>query len=384
MSGPLTGVRVVELGGIGPGPHAAMILADLGADVVRVLRPAASNGGLDMAWEPRGCRKTELDLKLADDRRQLLDLVAVADVLVEGFRPGVAERLGVGPDTCLALNPGLAYGRITGWGQDGPWARAVGHDINYLSVSGILHAIGPADERPVPPLSLVGDFGGGSMLLVVGILAALMERNRSGRGQVVDAAMLDGAMLLGDLFLAQRSAGLWTDRRGDNVMDGGAPFYRTYTCADGRFVAVGAIEPQFFAELVTVLGLELPDGFDHLDRANWPTLADRLAAAFRAQDRDHWEKAFAGRDACVTPVLSFDEMPAHPHIEARRLVEEHDGTLHAAPAPRFSRTATQTRAGAREKTGSTGTVWLLRVLGEPPTPPLQADSQETRWDHTEE
>jgi alpha-methylacyl-CoA racemase len=315
-----------------------MVLADFGAEVVRVMRPGDVSDGVSLAWKPRGCQVAELDLKLEAERQRLLDLVAVADVLIEGFRPGVAERLGIGPDDCRQRNPGLVYGRITGWGQTGPYAPAVGHDINYLSLTGLLHAIGSADTPPPPPLSLVGDFGGGSMLLLVGLLASLWERDRSGLGQVVDAAMLDGSMLLGDLFIAEHSSGQWSDRRSDNLLDGGAPFYRCYECADGGYMAVGAIEPQFFAELVAVLDIRLPDGFNHLDRSNWASLGDLLAAAFQSRTRDDWERAFANHDACVTPVLTFSEMRSHPQIQARQLVNDYDGVSQSAPAPRFSRT----------------------------------------------
>lgn len=385
MPGPLAGVRVIELGGLGPGPHAAMILADFGAEVVRVIRPGAGPGqspGPD-AWEPRGCQNLALDLKAESGRQRLLGLVAAADVLIEGFRPGVAERLGIGPGTCLELNPRLTYGRVTGWGQDGPYAQAAGHDINYLALSGLLHAIGPAAGPPVPPLNLVGDFGGGSMLLAVGVLAALVERNRSGRGQVIDAAMLDGAVLLGDLFIAWRSGGLWTGSRGGNLFDGGAPFYRAYECSDGRYVAVGAVEPQFFAELVAVLGIQLPAGFDHLDRANWPALGERLAAAFRERDRDHWDRAFEGRDACVTPVLSLDEMPAHPHVRARQLVVERSGIRHAAPAPRFSRTPAEphtTPVGLLDA-AELAARWQARPAAQPGADPPVPNRRTSSCDH---
>ncbi|AHH18590.1 alpha-methylacyl-CoA racemase (Mcr)-like protein [Nocardia nova SH22a] len=338
MPGPLHGVRVVELGGVGPGPHAAMMLADLGADVVRLLRPPQQRNALDSAWQPRGCDSVSLDLKNDQGRREALDLLAVTDVLIEGFRPGVAERLGIGPDICLRRNPALIYGRITGWGQTGPYSAKAGHDINYLAIAGLLHTIGTAAGPPVPPLSLVGDFGGGSMLLLAGVLAALAERYRSGRGQVVDASMLDGALVLGDLFIAQHSAGEWTDERENNLLDGGAPFYRTYECADSRHVAVGALERQFFTRLAAVLKLDLPEDFDHLDRTTWPYLRDRLAATFACRERDYWTALFADHDACVTPVLSLAEMPEDPHITSRELITRRSGVRRAAPAPRFSRT----------------------------------------------
>lgn len=339
--GPLAGLKVVELAGIGPGPHAAMVLADLGADVVRVDRPS---GGLRIgepgAPDPmlRGRRRVAADLKDPAGRETLLRLVEHADVLLEGYRPGVTERLGVGPADCHARNPRLVYARMTGWGQDGPLAARAGHDINYISLTGALHAIGRAGERPVPPLNLVGDFGGGSMLLVVGVLAALWEAQRSGQGQVVDAAMVDGASLLVQMMWGMRGQRLWTDAREDNLLDGHAPFYDTYTCADGRHVAVGAIEPQFYAALLAGLGLggeELPH---QLDRAGWPTLRARFTEVFASRSRDEWAEVFAGTDACVTPVLPFSEVPAHPHLAARGTIVERDGLPQAAPAPRFSRT----------------------------------------------
>jgi len=335
--GPLAGVRVVELAGLGPAPHAAMILADLGADVVRVDRPdaaAADAGGALL----RGRRLVVLDLKRAEDVATLLDLVAGADVLVEGFRPGVAERLGVGPDECLARNPGLVYARVTGWGQDGPLAGSAGHDVNFIGLSGALHAMGDADRPPAPPLNLVGDYGAGSMLVVVGLLAALLERERSGRGQVVDAAMVDGTALLSQPLLGLRDQGRWTDERGANLLDGSAPFYRTYACADGKYVAVGALEPQFFAELIDGLGLADADLGAQFDRAGWPAMREKFAAAFAARPRDEWAEQFAAVDACVTPVLSYGEALAHPHLQARDTYVRAATGTQAAPAPRFSRT----------------------------------------------
>jgi alpha-methylacyl-CoA racemase len=339
----LTGLKVVELAGIGPGPHAAMVLADLGADVVRVDRPS---GGLQLgasdAADPtlRGRRRVAADLKDPAGREAVLRLVEHADVLLEGYRPGVTERLGVGPADCHARNPRLVYARMTGWGQDGPLAARAGHDINYISLTGALHAIGRAGERPVPPLNLVGDYGGGSMLLVVGVLAALWEAQRSGQGQVVDAAMVDGASLLVQMVWGLRGQGLWSDTRDANLLDGHAPFYDTYTCADGGHVAVGAIEPQFYAALLAGLGLdgeELPAQFD---RDGWPTLRTRFTEVFATRGRDDWAKVFDGTDACVTPVLAFGEVAAHPHLAARGTIVERDGLSQAAPAPRFSRTAT--------------------------------------------
>jgi alpha-methylacyl-CoA racemase len=340
MPGPLAGLRVIELAGIGPGPHAAMLLADLGADVVRVERPS---GGLQLAPREsdqmlRGRRSVALDLKNPADRETVLRLVERADVLIEGLRAGVTERLGVGPADCLSRNPRLIYARMTGWGQHGPLARRAGHDINYLALTGVLHAIGHAGGRPVPPLNLVGDFGGGSMFLVVGVLAALWERERSGIGQVIDAAMLDGVSVLAQMFWSLRACGLWSDERGRNLLDSGAPFYDTYACADGRYVAVGALEPQFYAALLEGLGLvghALPA---QLDQSRWPELRQRFTEVFASRSRDEWVAVFDGTDACVTPVLSFAEVPTHPHSAARGTVIELDGVPQAAPAPRFSRT----------------------------------------------
>jgi alpha-methylacyl-CoA racemase len=338
--GALNGLRVVELAGIGPGPHAAMVLADLGADVVRVVRGESEPVPVDPLADPllRGRRVVTADLKEPAGRAAVLSLVDNADVLIEGFRPGVAERLGVGPEVCLARNPRLVYGRMTGWGQHGPLSTAAGHDINYLGLTGALHAIGRAGEPPVPPLNLVGDFGGGSMLLLTGVLAALYERERSGLGQVVDAAMVDGVAMLLQLAWGLRAAGAWSDERGSNLLDGAAPFYDTYECADGRYVAVGALEPKFYASLLAGLGLAPGEVPDRADPAGWPALRSRFAAAFATRTRDEWVAAFAGTDACVTPVLRFDEVAGHPHVAARGSVVEVDGLTQAAPAPRFSRT----------------------------------------------
>jgi len=340
MPGPLVGLRVIELAGIGPGPHAAMLLADLGADVVRIERPS---GGLQLAPGAedqmlRGRRSVMCDLKDPSGRETVLRLVERADVLIEGLRPGVTERLGVGPADCHARNPALVYARMTGWGQDGPLADRAGHDINYIALSGVLHAVGNAGGKPVPPLNLVGDFGGGSMFLVLGVLAALWERERSGTGQVVDAAMVDGVSALAQMFWSLRACGLWSDQRGSNLLDSGAPFYDTYACADGRYVAVGALEPQFYAALLEGLGLTEATLPGQLDRAGWPVLRQRFTDAFASRSRDEWVAVFEGTDACVAPVLSFAEVPAHPHIAARGTVITLGGVPQAAPAPRFSRT----------------------------------------------
>jgi alpha-methylacyl-CoA racemase len=335
--GPLAGVRVVELAGIGPGPFCAMLLADLGAEVLRVDRPAAARPGWPTVLA-RGRRSVAVDLKHPDGAGVVLDLVASADALVEGFRPGVAERLGIGPDACLARNPRLVYGRVTGWGQEGPWRLAAGHDIDYVALAGALHPVGPAGGPPVPPLNLVGDFGGGGMLLALGVVAALLETGRSGAGQVVDAAMVDGAALLTTQFHELLAAGLWREERGANLLDGGAPFYGVYQTADGRHLAVGALEPQFYAELLRRLGLDAGDLPDQLDREGWPLLRERLAALFRTRTREEWCELLAGTDACVAPVLGFGEAPAHPHNRARGTFVDVGGVVQPAPAPRFSRT----------------------------------------------
>ena len=340
MAGPLQGLRVVELAGIGPGPHAAMILGDLGADVVRVERPSKSpRPGPSRDQVLRNRRSVAANLKDDQDRDTVLRLIAKADVLIEGFRPGVTERLGLGPQDCAKLNERLIYARMTGWGQTGPRSQQSGHDINYISLNGVLHAIGRAGERPVPPLNLVGDFGGGSMFLLVGILSALYERERSGKGQVIDAAMVDGSSVLAAMMYAFRATGLWSDVRGTNMLDTGAPYYDTYECADGRYVAVGSIEPQFYAELLDKLGLD-PAGLPaQNDVARWPELRARLTETFLAHDRDHWAKVFATSDACVTPVLSFAEIETEPHNTERNTFYTEGGFALPFPAPRFSRTA---------------------------------------------
>ena len=337
MSGPLAGVRVVELGGIGPGPHAAMVLADLGADVVRVRRP----GGLQMPAENvdllhRGKRVVDLDVK--KDPQALLALVDKADVLIDAFRPGTCERLGIGPDDCAARNPRLIFARITGWGQDGPLAQTAGHDINYLSQTGALSAIGYRDRPPVAPLNLVADFGGGSMFVLLGIVAALYERERSGAGQVIDAAMVDGVSVLAQMAWTMKSTGTLRDERESFMLDGGAPFYRTYETADGRYLAVGAIEPQFFAKLLEGLGLSGEDVPDQLDKAAFPAMHRLFEQRFASRTRDEWAEIFAGTDACVTPVLTWSEAAQNEHLRARSTLLQVGGVDQAAPAPRFSRT----------------------------------------------
>ncbi|WP_395729677.1 CaiB/BaiF CoA transferase family protein [Nakamurella sp.] len=340
MPGPLDGLRVVELGGIGPVPHAGMILADLGARVVRVERPA-DGSGLGPAERDlllRGRIRLPADLKSAAGVAAVLAAVDDADVLLDGFRPGVAERLGVGPDVCLARRPSLVYCRLTGWGQAGPLADRAGHDINYLALTGTLDALGAAGGPPQAPTNLVADFGGGSMLAVLGVLAALYERSSSGLGQVIDAAMVDGVELLSQMLWSLRSTGWWGPDRGTNLLDGGAPFYDVYACADGRYVAVGALEPPFYAALLAGLGLTDAGLPAQLDRAGWPQLRTAFARAFGSADLAHWVSVFDGTDACVTPVLTAAEAAAHPHLVARGTLIEVDGVVQAAPAPRFSRT----------------------------------------------
>jgi alpha-methylacyl-CoA racemase len=335
--GPLAGLRVVEFEGLGPVPHAGMVLADLGALVLRVQRPGAVPptplGPVD-----RGRTPLALDLGDADGVQAALRLIDAADVLLEGFRPGVMERLGLGPDVCLSSNPRLVYARMTGWGQDGPLAPRAGHDINYLALSGALAAIGPPGGDPVPPLNLVGDYGGGSMLLVVGVLAALLERSASGHGQVVDAAMVDGVTSLLALEYGLLGAGLWQLERGTNLIDGGAPFYTTYVCADGGYVAVGALEERFWLELLAVLELDPSELPLRNDPTGWPLLRARLGGIFATRPRDAWAETFAGVDACVTPVLTLAETAAHPQLGGRGSVSASAGRPAPGVAPRFSRT----------------------------------------------
>ncbi|MGC4936073.1 CaiB/BaiF CoA transferase family protein [Gordonia sp. DT30] len=358
-NGPLNRLRVVEFAGIGPGPHAAMMLADLGADVIRVQRPGTlPPEGRNADALLRGRRVVEANLKDPTDRDTVRRLIGKADVVLEGFRPGVMERLGFGPDDVAELNPGLVYGRMTGWGQDGPRADRAGHDINYISLTGILHAIGRRGERPVPPLNLAGDFGGGSMFLIMGVLAALFERQFSGRGQVVDAAMVDGASVLGQMMWAFRGTGLWSDERGVNLLDTGAPYYEVYETSDGRYMAVGAIEPQFYAELIKGLGLTETDLPEQNDMANWPRLKQVFTDTFATRTRDEWAEIFEGTDACTSPVLTFAEAPADPHMAARSNLVEIDGVMQAQVAPRFSRTTPPTPAGPARQATDPADLWV--------------------------
>ena len=338
MAGPLAGVSVVELAGIGPAPFAAMVLADLGADVLRVDRPGVPNAVARMDVLNRGRRSVAVDLKAPEGAEVVLRAAAAADALIEGFRPGVAERLGVGPDACLARNPRLVYGRMTGWGQDGPYAHEAGHDITYAAVAGALAHIGRAGQPPTPPLNLVADFGGGGMLLALGVVSGVLAARTTDRGQVVDAAMVDGvALLMAPFFMALRS-GYFSNERGTNLLDSGAPFYDCYAGADGRWVAVGALEPQFFAALLEGLAIDPAEVGEQHDRSQWPSMRDRFAATFATRSRDEWVAHFAGRDACVAPVLTTEETLADPHLSARGTVVELEGVLQPAPAPRFGAT----------------------------------------------
>jgi alpha-methylacyl-CoA racemase len=334
-SGPLAGLRVLELAGIGPAPHACMLLADLGADVIRIDRIGSSSQPVD--YMLRGRVVVEANLKDPQQVELTLKLVEDADVLVEGYRPGVVERLGLGPAVCLNRNPRLVFGRMTGWGQDGTFARAAGHDINFISITGILDSIGRKGERPVPPLNLVGDFGGGSMFLVMGLLAALWERDRSGRGQIVDAAMCEGASVLAQVAWAMRGLGTWSSGRGANLVDGSRPYYDTYECADGRYMAVGCIEPRFFSVMLALLGLDparLPEQND-LPRSQ--ELREAIGLAFKSKSMQDWTAIFAGTDACVTPVLTWEEAAKHPHMIERGAFTTIGGVEQPRPAPRFSR-----------------------------------------------
>ncbi|MFH8897378.1 CaiB/BaiF CoA transferase family protein [Streptomyces coeruleorubidus] len=344
--GPLTGVRVVELAGIGPGPFAAMLLADLGADVVRVDRPGGPGLAIDPAYDVtnRNKRSVVVDLKAPDGPDRVLGLAARAHVLVEGYRPGVAERLGVGPEPCHARNPALVYGRMTGWGQDGPLADRAGHDIAYIAPTGTLGMIGRPDEPPAVPANLLGDYAGGSLYLVVGVLAALHHARATGAGQVVDAAIVDGVSHLATMIHGMLAAGGWQDRRGANLLDGGCPYYGTYETADGRYMAVGALEPQFYEEFLTLLGIE-DQAAARKDVTRWGELREQVAARFKTRTRDEWTAVFDGTDACVAPVLSLREAPHHPHLAARGTFTDHGGITQPAPAPRFSTTPTSVRTG---------------------------------------
>jgi alpha-methylacyl-CoA racemase len=351
--GPLTGLRVLELEAIGPVPFCGMLLADMGADVLVVDRPEDPGLGVERARRHnamlRGRRSVTLDLKSPQGSQAAIALASRADALLEGFRPGVMERLGLAPAVLLAANPKLVVGRMTGWGQDGPLAARAGHDIDYIALSGVLHAIGHAGTRPVPPLNLVGDFGGGGMMLAFGVACGLLEARASGRGQVIDAAMVEGASLLATMFTGLRASGRWRDERGVNVLDSGAPWYDTYETRDGGFFAVGAIEPRFYAELLSRLGLDREALPAQDDRSGWPALRERFAAVFATKTRDEWDAIFAGSDACVAPVLTFAEAASHPHARSRNAHVDVGGIVQPAPAPRFSRTPGHVRNAPPER-----------------------------------
>ncbi|MFZ6848944.1 CaiB/BaiF CoA transferase family protein [Undibacterium sp. RuRC25W] len=345
MSGPLTGLRVIEMVGLGPCPFAAMMLADMGAEVIRIDKktpPGASNPfpmlGTRFDVMARGRRSLALDLKQSSDQAVLLELIDKADILLEGFRPGVMERLGVGPDICLARNAKLVYGRITGWGQHGPLAQAAGHDINYLALTGMLHAMGRADTPPAPPLNLVADFGGGAMMLAFGVVCATLEAQKSGLGQVIDAAMVDGSALLGAMLYGFKQFGAWRSEREANLLDGGAPFYDSYACADGKFITIGAIEPQFYALLLKLTAVDDPLFLSQMEMSSWPQLKQKFSALFATKTRSEWCTVLEGTDVCFAPVLDMDEAASHSHNIARKNFIDVDGVMQPAPAPRFSRT----------------------------------------------
>jgi alpha-methylacyl-CoA racemase len=337
MAGPLQGVRVIEMAAIGPVPFCAMMMADMGADVIRVDRKASDASPAINAVD-RGRRSIAVDLKQPAASQAILKLIETADVLIEGFRPGVMERLGLSPEICHQRNPRLIYGRMTGWGQHGPLALAAGHDLNYIAITGAVHAMGHPDRPPTPPLHLVGDMAGGAMMLAFGIVSALFEAGRSGKGQVIDAAICDGVACLTTLYHGMRASGTWTDRRSDNLIDGGAPFYGCYECADGKYVSIGALEPQFYALLMERCGLDDPAFGKQMDKTRWPQMKEKLCALFRSKTRDEWCSLLQGTDACFSPVLDWDEATRYPHNVAREVFVEIDGLVQPAPAPRFSRT----------------------------------------------
>jgi len=364
--GPLNGVKIIEVGGIGPGPFCGMMLSDMGADIIRVER----KGGLSLSESKydlltRNRKSISINLRKPEGVHTLLKMLEQVDALQEGFRPGVMEKLGIGPDVCLERNPRLVYGRMTGWGQEGPLARAAGHDINYIALSGALHTIGRKGQKPVPPLNLVGDFGGGGMLLAFGMVCALYEARKSGLGQVVDAAMTDGSATLMAMIYGLKAAGLWTDKPGTNLLDTGAHFYDTYETADNKFIAIGAIEPQFYELLLKLTEIDDPDFQNQLDFAQWPQLKDKLSIVFKTKTREAWCEIMEGSDVCFAPVLSMSEAPEHPHNKQRKTFIENEGVLQPAPAPRFSRTAPE-------------------IKGSPPTPGQDTESVLADFGFTEQ
>jgi len=343
--GPLTGVKIIELAGIGPGPFCGMMLSDMGAEVIRIDRLGSRARGQDVL--NRGRQSIAVDLKSEAGREVVLKLCESADAIFEGFRPGVTERLGLGPEDCQGRNKRLVYGRMTGWGQDGPMAQAAGHDINYIALTGALHAIGPKDGKPVPPLNLVCDFGGGGMLLAFGLVCAILEAHRSGEGQVVDAAMVDGAAALMAMFFTMHAGGMFKEERASNMLDGGAHFYGTYETQDGKHIALGSIEPQFYALLVEKAGLDAEDFSAQMNQSRWPEYQDKLKAVFKRKTRDEWCDIMEGSDVCFAPVLSISEVADHPHNQARGTFQVLEGVMQPAPAPRFSRTSVGLTHGSK-------------------------------------
>lgn len=359
MPGPLQGIKIIEMAGIGPAPFASMLFADMGAQVLRVERPSFEDVDSRFDVLRRGRRVLSLDLRQPDAIATLFTLIARADALIEGFRPGVMERLGLGPDECLATNPRLVFARMTGWGQTGPLSQAAGHDINYVALTGALHAVGRSGEAPVVPLNYIGDFGGGGMLVAFGVMCALLEARTSGRGQVVDAAMTDGSALLSAMMYGMKASGQWSNLRGENMLDGGAHFYDTYACADGKYVALGAIEPKFYAVLRERCGIDDPLFDQQMDARLWPMLKHRLADVFKTRTRQEWCSVLEGTDACFAPVLDWDEAPTHPHNHARETFVTVDGVVQPAPAPRFSRTP-----AAKPRSASPATTDVSDILRE--------------------
>lgn len=362
--GPLAGIRVVEFAGIGPGPFCGMMLADMGAELIRIDRTVAdwaSAQSPDVDFVARGRRSIAIDLKNRQARELVLELLGTADALIEGYRPGVMESLGLGPEECLARHPQLVYGRMTGWGQSGPLAQAAGHDLNYIALSGVLHAIGSGDRPPTVPLNLIGDYGGGGLMLAYGIVCALLEARVSGRGQVIDAAMTDGSALLATSIFAAHAAGFWSTRRESNLLDGGAYFYGCYLCADGRFIALGSIEPHFHALLLQKLGIEDTQDWQQFDAQRWPEYRQRLAAIIATRTREEWCALLEGSDVCFAPVLDFEEAPRHAHNRARGTFVEYAGYVQPAPAPRLSRTPGSIRRPAPRR--GEHTVEILQEAG---------------------
>jgi alpha-methylacyl-CoA racemase len=357
--GPLSGIKIIELAGIGPGPFCGMLLSDMGAEVIRVDRAGAVQRGQDVLT--RGRKSIAVNLKSEQGRETVLKLCESADAIFEGFRPGVTERLGLGPEDCMARNEKIVYGRMTGWGQEGPMANAAGHDINYIALSGALSAIGPKDGKPVPPLNLVGDFGGGGMVLALGIVCAILESTRSGKGQVVDTAMVDGAALLMSMFYTMTAMGGWNPERGTNLLDSGAHFYDTYETSDGEYVSLGSIEPQFYALLIEKAGLDPEEFAPQMDRSQWGKLKDKLTEVFKTKTRDQWCEIMEGSDVCFAPVLSLTEAAEHPHNIERKTFSELDGVLQPSPAPRFSRTEPELTHSSRQP--GQDTIEVLKEAG---------------------